>query len=35
MKATDSKKLDQIISMLGDVLDIFGKRFDKTDDRID
>lgn len=35
MKKTDSKKLDQIIAMLGDVVEIFGKRFDKIDDRFD
>lgn len=35
MKNTDSKKLDQIITMLADVVDIFGKRFDATDNRID
>lgn len=34
MKKTDSKKLDQIIAMLGDVVEIFGKRFDKMDDEI-
>lgn len=31
MKTTDSKKLDQIITMLGDVVEVFGKRFDKID----
>jgi len=35
MKNTDSKKLDQIIAMLGDVVDVFGKRFDKLDERLD
>ena len=35
MKNTDSNKLDQIITMLGDVVDDFGKRFDKIDDRLD
>jgi hypothetical protein len=35
MKSTDSKKLDQIITMLGDTVDIFGKRFDKIDDTLD
>jgi len=35
MKNTDSKKLDQIIAMLGDVVDVFGKRFDKLDHRFD
>ena len=34
MKNTDSKKLDQIITMLGDVVDVFGKRFDKLDDEV-
>lgn len=34
MKKTDSKKLDQIIAMIGDVIEIFGKRFDKMDDEI-
>ena len=34
MTATDSKKLDHIISMLGDVVDVFGKRFDKLDEKI-
>jgi hypothetical protein len=34
MKANDSKKLDQIITMLGDVIDVFGKRFDKIDDEL-
>jgi len=28
------KKLDQIIAMLGDVVDVFGKRFDKIDDEV-
>ena len=32
MKNTDSKKLDQIITMLGDIVDVFGKRFDKIDE---
>jgi hypothetical protein len=31
LKKTDSQKLDQIISMLGDVVDVFGKRFDKIE----
>ena len=34
MKKSDSAKLDQILSMLGDIVDIFGKRFDKIDDRM-
>ncbi len=34
MKATDSKKLDHIISMLGDVVEVFGKRFDTIDTRM-
>ena len=34
MKTTDSKKLDQIIAMLGDLIDVFGKRFDKVDDEV-
>jgi hypothetical protein len=34
-KKTDSQKLDQIITMLADVVDVFGKRFDAVDDRID
>ena len=29
------KKLDQIIAMLGDVVDVFGKRFDKLDSRFE
>ena len=33
MNAAD-KKLDQIIAMLGDVVDVFGKRFDKLDDDV-
>lgn len=35
MKSTDSKKLDQIITMLGDIVEVFGKRFDKIDKRFD
>jgi hypothetical protein len=35
MKKSDSQKLDQIIAMLADVVDVFGKRFDAIDDRID
>jgi len=31
MKNPDSAKLDQIIAMLGDVVDVFGKRFDKIE----
>jgi hypothetical protein len=34
-KKTDSQKLDQIITMLANVVDVFGKRFDAVDDRID
>ena len=32
MKTTDSKKLDQIITMLGDIVHLFGKRFDSVDE---
>jgi hypothetical protein len=35
MKKNDSEKLDQIITMLSDVVDVFGKRFDKIDVRFD
>jgi hypothetical protein len=31
MKANDSTKLDQIIATLGEVVDVFGERFDKID----
>jgi hypothetical protein len=31
MKTADGKKLDQIIAMLGDVVDAFGQRFDKIE----
>jgi hypothetical protein len=31
MKKSDSQKLDQIITMLGEVVDVFGKRFDKIE----
>lgn len=33
MKKSDGKKLDQIITMIGDVVETFGKRFDKIDGR--
>ena len=31
MKNADSKKLDQVIIMLGDMVEVFGKRFDKIE----
>ncbi len=31
MTDTDNKKLDQIITMLGDVISVFGTRFDKIE----
>jgi hypothetical protein len=34
MKAADGKKLDHIITMLGDMVATFGRRFDKVDDRL-
>ena len=35
MKSSDGSKLDQIITMLGDMIAAFGKRFDKIDDTLD
>ena len=35
MKKSDSQKLDTIITMLADIVDVFGKRFDKIDDTLD
>jgi hypothetical protein len=35
MKKSDSEKLDTIIAMLGDIVDVFGTRFDKIDERLD
>ena len=35
MKKSDSQKLDTIITMLGDIVEVFGKRFDKIDDSIE
>jgi hypothetical protein len=32
MRISDSKKLDQIIAMLADMVGVFGKRFDGIDD---
>ena len=34
MKKSDSQKLDTIITMLADTVDVFGKRFDKLEDRM-
>jgi hypothetical protein len=34
MKKSDSAKLDTIIAMLGDIVDVFGKRFDKLEERM-
>ena len=34
MKKSDSQKLDTIIAMLGDIVDVFGKRFDKLEERM-
>ncbi len=34
MKKSDSQKLDTIITMLADIVDVFGKRFDKIDDAL-
>jgi hypothetical protein len=31
MKNADSKKLDQVLIMLGDMVGVFGKRFDKIE----
>ena len=34
MKKSDSQKLDTITTMLTDMVDVFGKRFDKLEDRM-
>ncbi len=34
MKKSDSQKLDTILTMLADTVDVFGKRFDKLEDRM-
>ncbi len=34
MKKSDGAKLDTIITMLADMVDVFGKRFDKLEDRM-
>ncbi len=35
MKTSDSGKLDQIIAMLGDMVAVFGGRFDRIDDTLE
>ena len=35
MQKTDTKKLDDISATLGNIVEIFGKRFDAIDERFD
>jgi len=35
MQKSDSKKLDHIVTMLGDMVAAFGKRFDRIDDTLE
>ncbi len=35
MKKSDSQKLDSILTMLADMVEVFGKRFDKINERLD
>jgi hypothetical protein len=34
MKDSDSQKLDSILTLLADMTDVFGKRFDRLEDRM-